>query len=99
MPQPARSTASKGLLEAYKTARTARAMSDLFEEHARLTAKYVHACSRGHEVIQVAAGQRLLPQDYVSCYYRDDSLLLSMGVTPKEPVSYTHLTLPTILLV
>lgn len=84
MPQPARSTASKGLLEAYKTARTARAMSDLFEEHARLTAKYVHACSRGHEVIQVAAGQRLLPQDYVSCYYRDDSLLLSMGVTPKE---------------
>ena len=43
------------LLEAYKTARTARAMSDLYEEHARLTAKYVHACSRGHEVIQIAA--------------------------------------------
>ena len=59
-------------------------MSDLFEEHARLTAKYVHACSRGHEVIQIAAGRLLEPQDYVSCYYRDDSLLLSMGVTPKE---------------
>ena len=59
-------------------------MSDLFEEHARLTAKYVHACSRGHEVIQIAAGRLLKPQDYVSCYYRDDSLLLSMGVTPKE---------------
>lgn len=84
MPQPAKSTASKGLLEAYTTARTARAMSDLFEEHARLTAKYVHACSRGHEVIQIAAGQLLLPQDYVSCYYRDDSLLLAMGLTPKE---------------
>ena len=65
-------------------ARTARAMSDLFEEHARLTAKYVHACSRGHEVIQIAAGLKLLPQDYVSCYYRDDSLLLAMGMTPKE---------------
>ena len=84
MPQPAKSTASKGLLEAYTTARTARAMSDLFEEHARLTAKYVHACSRGHEVIQIAAGRLLKPQDYVSCYYRDDSLLLSMGLTPKE---------------
>ena len=84
MPQPAKSTASKGLLEAYTTARTARAMSDLFEEHARLTAKYVHACSRGHEVIQIAAGRLLEPQDYVSCYYRDDSLLLSMGMTPKE---------------
>ena len=59
-------------------------MSDLYEEHARLTAKYVHACSRGHEVIQIAAGQLLEPQDYVSCYYRDDSLLLSMGLTPKE---------------
>ena len=84
MPQPAKSTASTGLLEAYKTARTARAMSDLYEEHARLTAKYVHACSRGHEVIQIAAGRFLQPQDYVSCYYRDDSLLLSMGMTPEE---------------
>ena len=84
MPQPAKSTASTGLLEAYKTARTARAMSDLYEEHARLTAKYVHACSRGHEVIQIAAGRLLQPQDYVSCYYRDDSLLLSMGMTPEE---------------
>ncbi len=59
-------------------------MSDLYEEHARLTAKYVHACSRGHEVIQIAAGQLLRPQDYVSCYYRDDSLLLAMGLTPQE---------------
>lgn len=84
MPQPAKSAASTGLLEAYKTARTARAMSDLYEEHARLTAKYVHACSRGHEVIQIAAGQLLQPQDYVSCYYRDDSLLLAMGMTPEE---------------
>ena len=84
MPQPAQSTASTGLLEAYTLARTARAMSDLYEEHARLTAKYVHACSRGHEVIQIAAGLKLLPQDYVSCYYRDDSLLLAMGMTPKE---------------
>ena len=26
-------------------------MADLFEEHAKLTAKYVHACANGHEAI------------------------------------------------
>lgn len=64
--------------------RTARSMSDLFEEHAKLTAKYVHACSNGHEAIQVATGSLLKKQDWLSCYYRDDSLLLSMGMTPQD---------------
>lgn len=64
--------------------RTARSMSDLFEEHAKLTAKYVHACSNGHEAIQVAAGSLLKKQDWLSCYYRDDSILLSMGMTPED---------------
>ena len=59
-------------------------MSDLYEEHSKLTAKYVHACSNGHEAIQVAAGSLLKKQDWLSCYYRDDSLLLSMGITPEE---------------
>ena len=63
---------------------TARSMSDLFEEHAKLTAKYVHACSNGHEAIQVATGSLLKKQDWLSCYYRDDSLLLSMGMTPQD---------------
>ena len=64
--------------------RTARSMSDLFEENAKLTAKYVHACSNGHEAIQVATGSLLKKQDWLSCYYRDDSLLLSMGMTPQD---------------
>ena len=64
--------------------RTARSMSELFEEHAKLTAKYVHACSNGHEAIQVATGSLLKKQDWLSCYYRDDSLLLSMGMTPQD---------------
>lgn len=63
---------------------TARAMSDLFEANARLTSKYVHACSRGHEAIQWAAGRMLQPQDFVSAYYRDDCLLLAMGMNPEE---------------
>jgi 2-oxoisovalerate dehydrogenase E1 component len=72
------------LIAAYRTMRTARSMSDLFEEHAKLTAKYVHACSNGHEAIQVAAGSLLKKQDWLSCYYRDDSILLSMGMTPYD---------------
>ena len=63
---------------------TARAMSDLYEANARLTSKYVHACSRGHEAIQWAAGRLLEEQDYVSAYYRDDCLLISMGLEPHE---------------
>ena len=64
--------------------RTARHMSDIYEENAKLTAKYVHACSNGHEAIQVAAGSLLRKQDWLSCYYRDDSILLSMGMKPYE---------------
>ena len=64
--------------------RTARSMSEIYEENAKLTSKYVHACSNGHEAIQVAAGSLLKKQDWLSCYYRDDSLLLSMGITPEE---------------
>ena len=64
--------------------RTARSMSDLYEENAKLTSKYVHACSNGHEAIQVAAGSLLRKQDWLSCYYRDDSMLLAMGITPHE---------------
>ena len=63
---------------------TARAMADLYEVHAKLTSKYVHACAHGHESIQIAAGSRLGPQDYLYAYYRDDAILLSLGMTPEE---------------
>jgi 2-oxoisovalerate dehydrogenase E1 component len=72
------------LLKSYKLMSTARAMSDLYEEKAAITAKYVHACSRGHEAVQIALGLQLLPQDYLSAYYRDDSILLSFGMQPYE---------------
>jgi len=72
------------LLDAYKRMATARAMSDLYEEHAKVTSKYVHATSRGHEACQLALGMQLLPCDYLSAYYRDDSTLLGIGMTPYE---------------
>ena len=63
---------------------TSRAMADLFEAHAKLTSKYVHACANGHEAIQIAAGLQLEPQDYLYAYYRDDAMLLALGMTPEE---------------
>lgn len=76
---------SKELLErVYGLMTTARAMSDLYEENKAVTAKYVHACSNGHEAIQLALGLQLKPQDYLSAYYRDDSILLGIGMRPYE---------------
>lgn len=72
------------LLQAFRYMCTAKHMSELFEAHKDVTAKYVHATSRGHEAIQIALGLQLLPQDFVSLYYRDDSVLLSMGLEPYE---------------
>ena len=74
----------KTLKEAYKLMSTARAMADLYEANASVTSKYVHATSRGHEAIQLAMGMQLLPQDWVSPYYRDDSILLGIGMQPYD---------------
>ncbi len=63
---------------------TARAMSDLYEEKSQITQKYVHATSRGHEAIQLALGLQLKAQDFLSAYYRDDSILLGIGMQPFE---------------
>lgn len=62
---------------------TARHMADIYENN-RQVCKYVHSTSKGHEAIQIATGLQLLPCDYVSPYYRDDSILLSLGFTPYE---------------
>ncbi|MFV0235660.1 thiamine pyrophosphate-dependent enzyme [Empedobacter falsenii] len=78
-------TASTTLLKkAYELLVTAKALTELYEENKTTTSKYVHATSRGHEAIQIATGLQLLPQDYLSAYYRDDAMLLSIGITPYE---------------
>jgi 2-oxoisovalerate dehydrogenase E1 component len=72
------------LKKAYALMCTAKSMAELYEANKEITAKYVHATSRGHEAIQLALGLQLLPQDFVSPYYRDDSILLGIGITPFE---------------
>jgi len=72
------------LLTAYRYMQQAKHMAELYEANKEITAKYVHATSRGHEAIQIALGLQLLPQDFASPYYRDDSMLLAMGLTPYE---------------
>src|SRR6187551_697020 len=69
------------LLKAYELMCTARAMAETYESN-RPICKYVHSTSRGHEAIQLATAFQLLPCDYVSPYYRDESLLLGLGFTP-----------------
>jgi len=62
----------------------AKSMAELYEENKAVTAKYVHATSRGHEAIQLACGMQLRSCDYVFPYYRDDSILLGIGMQPYE---------------
>ena len=71
------------LLKAYRLMCTAAAMADTYESN-RSVCKYVHSTSRGHEAIQLAAAFHLLPQDFVSPYYRDESILLGLGFKPYE---------------
>lgn len=70
-------------LKAYKLMMTAKAMAEIYEDN-RSICQYVHSTSRGHEAIQLATGFLLKPYDYVSPYYRDESLMLGMDWRPYE---------------
>ena len=70
------------LLKAFSLMATAKAMTEYYEEKMKVVGKYVHATSRGHEAIQLAVGMQLKPQDFLSAYYRDDAMLLGIGMEP-----------------
>src|ERR1035437_5039403 len=78
------SISEETLLKAFELMCTAKAMSELYEANKEVCSKYVHATSRGHEAIQLAMGLQLKAQDYLSAYYRDDAMLLGIGVQPYE---------------
>lgn len=58
-------------------------MAEVYDAN-RQICKYVHSTSRGHEAIQLAIAFHLDNCDYVSPYYRDESMLLGLGYTPYE---------------
>ena len=70
-------------LKAFKLMSTARAMADIYDANRNIT-KYVHSTSKGHEAVQLALAFQLKSFDFVSPYYRDESMLLGMGLTPYE---------------
>jgi len=71
------------LLKAFATMCISKRMAEIYDEN-RQICKYVHSTSRGHEAIQLAAGMQLKEYDYLSPYYRDESILLGMGIKPYE---------------
>jgi 2-oxoisovalerate dehydrogenase E1 component len=71
------------LLKAYRLMATAKLMAETYDAN-RQICKYVHSTSRGHEAIQIATGLQLHHNDWVSPYYRDDSIMLSIGFSPYE---------------
>lgn len=70
-------------LKAYELMCCAKYMAETYDDNRQLC-KYVHSTSRGHEAIQLAAAMQLKPCDYVSPYYRDESMLLGMGWEPYD---------------
>lgn len=72
------------LLKAYELMCTARRMAETYDENREVCSKYVHSTSRGHEAIQLASGLQLKPFDFASLYYRDESILLALGLQPHE---------------
>lgn len=72
------------LLKAYELMCSAQRMAETYDENKEICSKYVHSTSRGHEAIQLAAGMQLESYDYASLYYRDESILLGIGMQPYE---------------
>jgi 2-oxoisovalerate dehydrogenase E1 component len=72
------------LLKAYELMCTVKRMAETYDENREICSKYVHSTSRGHEAIQLSAGMQLKPCDYAAPYYRDESMLLGMGLEPYE---------------
>ncbi len=72
------------LLKAFSLMCKAKRMAELYDERKDVASRYVHSTSRGHEAIQLAVAMQLTPSDFASLYYRDESMLLGIGLEPYE---------------
>lgn len=77
-------TSVEVMLRAFRLMHTAKSMAELYDRERAICGKYVHSTSRGHEAIQLATALQLKPSDYLAPYYRDDSMLLGIGLRPSE---------------
>lgn len=77
-------TPKKTLEKAYRLMQTAYHMAVLYDENRAVCSKYVHSTSRGHEAIQLATAFQLKSYDFAAPYYRDESILLGIGMEPHE---------------
>ncbi len=71
------------LQKAFQLMCYAQHMAEIYESN-RSICKYVHSTSRGHEAIQLATAFHLKNIDWISPYYRDESLLLGLGFEPYQ---------------
>jgi 2-oxoisovalerate dehydrogenase E1 component len=71
------------LTQAWQHMSAVQEMARLYDAH-REVCTYVHSTSRGHEAIQLACAYLLHPHDFVYPYYRDESILLGIGMTPYD---------------
>lgn len=74
---------SQLLMRAYRLMYAAKTMAEIYDAN-RQICKYVHSTSLGHEAIQLATAFQLLACDYISPYYRDESILLGLGYSPYQ---------------
>jgi 2-oxoisovalerate dehydrogenase E1 component len=58
-------------------------MADIYDLNRQITS-YVHSTSKGHEAIQLATAYHLKEIDWVAPYYRDESILLGIGMSPYQ---------------
>ncbi|MFB1023309.1 MAG: thiamine pyrophosphate-dependent enzyme [Vicingaceae bacterium] len=72
------------LEKAFSLMATAKSMTEHYEANFKVVSKYVHATSRGHEAIQLAVSMQLKNFDFAYPYYRDDSMLLGIGMRPYD---------------
>lgn len=74
-----KSVYEKAILDIFR----ARAMAAIYDENRQITS-YVHSTSKGHEAIQLATAYHLKEIDWVAPYYRDESILLGIGMSPYD---------------
>lgn len=72
------------LWKAFELMQISKHLTETYEQNREICDKYVHSTARGHEAIQLAAGLQLKEYDYVAPYYRDEAMLLGMGLEPFE---------------